>query len=248
MIILKVLRSILIYILHGKCLVANRSWRDYKSGGEVFILANGPSLGNINAERLYGRDCITMNNFNKCAWKDEVNIVAHCIGEPRQSRHWGVDQLEIMNEINADSYWLDYSVKRDADNWDNNINVNYVMATLSEDIPFMNKINLCRPTLGFSTTAQMAIMVAVFMGYKNIKLLGFDHDMLANRNVSAHFYQDDQSVRVVDYTETPYIDIIKRTLTMWKRYIVLKKIASKSGVKITNCTHNSYLDVFENGK
>ena len=32
--------------------------------------------------------------------KDKVKIIAHCIGEPQSSSHWGEDQIKIMNDTN----------------------------------------------------------------------------------------------------------------------------------------------------
>ena len=246
--VLKTVRCLYLYLSYGWVLRKNRVWHKKRLGGEVNILANGPSLNLVDLDKLKKADCITMNNFDKCSWKDEVNIVAHCIGEPIQSSHWGKDQWNIVGKVIADSYWFDYTVRSDIEKWNERKTVYYVMATLSEELPGIRKVDLCKPILGFSTTAQMAIMIAMYMGYSKIKLHGFDHDMLANRNLSPHFYDDDGEVRVVDYTDTPYIEIMNRTIKMWKRYIVLQKIALNQGIKIINCTKNSYLDVFERGE
>jgi hypothetical protein len=244
---LKLIRAVFIYLFHRKLLLKNKEVKNTKLGMSVFVIANGPSLNDIDHTTLKNKDVIVMNNFDLCRWKDEVNIVAHCIGEPKNSSHWGNDQIEISNNTNALSYWYHYSVKGQIEKYSNikHSSPFYFMApVIPENIFFSKKFNLSSFTLGYSTTAQMAIMVALYMGYNQINLIGFDHDMLKNRCVSPHFYQEGNGAVIVDKTGKSYLSIMNRCVKMWNRYYKIKEVADANKVTIYNNTKNSFLDVF----
>lgn len=225
----------------------NKIFKDSKKGKTVFVIANGPSLINYDHKKIKDKDVIVMNNFDLCSWKSEVNIVAHCIGEPINSSHWGNEQIEISNRTNSKSYWYHYSVKNDIYKYENKKNwelFHFVAPIIPEGIFFNRNFNLSSCTLGYSTTAQMSLMLAIYMGYSQINLIGFDHDMLKNRNVSPHFYQEGKGALLVDKSNETYISIMRRCLKMWNRYYKIKYVADFKKIKITNLTKNTYLDVF----
>tara|TARA_B100002052_G_C15751057_1_gene537748 strand:+ start:88 stop:876 length:789 start_codon:yes stop_codon:yes gene_type:complete len=248
---IRIIRAFLIYLFNIKLLSKNNHLRNSKFGEKVYVIANGPSLSSFDYNNIKNIDVIVMNNFDLCEWKDKVNIVAHCIGEPKNSEHWGNDQIEISKNTNAESYWYHYSVFKQIKNYNKIMDEKsyYFFAPLiPEDMFLFNDFNLCFPTLGYSTTAQMAIMVAIFMGYKEISLVGFDHDMLKNRNISPHFYKEGTHARVVDKTNESYLKIMTRCLKMWNRYYKIKRVSIAKNVEIINRTSNSYLDVFKISK
>ena len=86
-------------------LAANLVWRDAFKGERVYVIANGPSLASFDRSEFRGRRAIVMNSFHRAEWKAEVDIVAHCIGEPRLSPAWS-DPCETINGTNSASYWM----------------------------------------------------------------------------------------------------------------------------------------------
>ena len=244
---LRLVRGYYIYIKNFRLLSKNNILKGIKKGKTVFILANGPSLNNFDRSILDGKDVIVMNNFDLCKWKNDVNIVAHCIGEPIESSHWGDDQIEISNNTNAKNYWYHYSVRSHImryENIDKSKSFFFMAPVIPEKFFFNKSIDLSSVTLGYSTTAQMSIMVAVFMGYNKINLLGFDHDLLKNRNIVPHFYEEGKGAIVVDKSNHSYFSLMKYYIKMWDRYYCLKKVADKNNIQIINLTKNSFLDVF----
>lgn len=244
---LRLIRAIFIYLSHRKILLKNKEIKGTKLGKTVFVIGNGPSLNDFNHTKLKNKDVIVMNNFDLCAWKDEPNIVAHCIGEPKNSNHWGVDQIEISNNTNALSYWYHYTVNDQIKKY-TNINHSspfyFIAPVIPENLFISRKFNLSSVTLGYNTTAQMAIMIAIYMGYSQINLIGFDHDMLKNRYVSPHFYEEGNGAVIVDKTNESYLSLMNRCVKMWNRYYKIKEVADANNVCITNKTKNSFLDVF----
>jgi hypothetical protein len=224
----------------------NKQFENTHVGKDVYVLANGPSLNNYQLDLLFGKEVIVMNAFHLAPWKDKVKIVAHCFGEPVFSSAWE-DPWPMFNETDADSYWLHHSVLKKKGNIQfKGKPTMYMLPVVPSGVwPGNRKLNLAMPSLGYITTAQMAIMVAMYMGYKKIFLLGFDHDWLSQRNISPHFYEETDSVGKADLSRTSYYDLINLVRLKWDIYYKLKAIADASGCHIVNLSKPSYLDVFD---
>lgn len=134
-----------------------------------------------------------MNNFEKADWKDDVEIVAHCIGEPLQSPSWNKEDIELsLLGTNSASYWLHYSAKDKLDNIIVGDKIHFVFAAFDSGIYLKRRIDLDGITLGYQTSAQLAIQVGMYMGLKEVVLVGFDHDWLASPDYSKHFYSSEK--------------------------------------------------------
>jgi hypothetical protein len=221
---------------------ANGEWRDRYAGEPVYIIANGPSVGRFDRSLLAGTRVIVMNNFHKASWKDEVHPVAHCIGEPPDSRAW-IDPSEAINGTACDSYWLCAAAHGHVRSAASDKRLHYVLAGYEPRIWGERPIRLDRLTLGYQTTAQLAIQVALHMGFKEIRLLGFDHDWLASPEFSRHFYSDEKDPE--DGLGTfAYYELITFSQRMWEAYYALLRAGTAHGARIINMTDGSYLDVF----
>lgn len=223
----------------------NKKWENKYNGESVYVIANGPSLSMIDKKIYEGKKVIVMNSFQKADWKNSVEIVAHCIGEPYGAVAWvEEDILESIDGTNSKSYWLHYSSYKKIRSIGKDNFIHYVFLPYESGLWLKNYIRLHKSTLAYQTTAQLAIQVALYMGFKKIYLLGFDHDWLASPKYSKHFYSNSK-----DSTDTigdmRYIDIIKLMERMWTIYYKLADISSSLGAKIYNLSPNSYLDIFE---
>lgn len=226
--------------------LGNRVWQDRYPGEVVYVLGNGPSLAALDRTVLRGQKVIVMNSFDRAFWKHEVDIVAHCIGEPRDSPSWSAE--EILSNIvgtNSQSYWLHFSSLGGLRGIPNEKAVHYVLPTIEAGIWGVRPFALHSSTLGYATTAQLAIQVALYMGFKKVVLLGFDHDWMANRDYSRHFYspEKDSSDHLAKMSYSQVINFMQR---MWSVYYRIKAVADRSGATIRNATPGSYLDVFDN--
>ena len=90
-------------------------------------------------------------------------------------------------------------------------------------------------------TAISALMIALYMGCKEIYLLGCETDMLHHdKGRYAHFYSQDES-----RCEFCYGEILEFTYNNWIAFKEIKRYAEVHGVKIYNATPHSKLDIFE---
>jgi hypothetical protein len=107
-------------------------------------------------------------------------------------------------------------------------------------------IDLTRPVPRVINCAQLAIMSAMYMGCREIYLLGMDHDWLADPGSEKHFYNartlQNHSVATGELGD--YAARLKDAGELWQGYSALQQYAAKRGVKIINCTRGGYLDIF----
>lgn len=108
----------------------------------------------------------------------------------------------------------------------------------------MTGSNLAGIALIFQSTAQMAIMVAMYLGFTRINLLGLDHDWLVTRGHSPHFYDEPDHLPKADLSRFTYTEMIRISLDLFETYAKISLIARANGTTIVNLSSTSYLDVF----
>lgn len=226
-------------------IAANSEWRGRYAGRRVFVIGNGPSLSTFDRLLLRGEKVIVMNAFNKATWKDEVDIVAHCIAEHRLAAAWNAADIRASIEgTQSASYWLDISSYAQIDGIDPAKQLYYVLPVFEPALWRGRRVDLQAPTISYQTTAQLAIQVAIHMGFKEVLLIGFDHDWLASPDYSRHFFSMDKETCDVLGQHT-YLEIIEFMRRMWSIYYAMRQVTEAMGIKIVNLSAVTLLDVFE---
>jgi len=233
------------YLFNLRLMLRNNAVKNSRKGGAVYILGNGPSLNNFNIENIYGKEVITMNFFYLHPDLDKFNIVAHCIGEPFGPAWPNTDGM--VNKTPAETFWFNISAKEFCGRMYKNKTIYYYLPGVATTFNVLRDSDLSRPTLQYQSTSQMAIMVAMHLGYEKIYLLGLDHDWLVTRGYSPHFYnedKDDPAVPKADFSEISYLNMINITKNLFDVYESIKTIASKKNIRIVNLSRPTFLDVF----
>jgi len=94
-----------------------------------------------------------------------------------------------------------------------------------------------------------ALMLALYMGFKKIYLLGTDHDWFVKKEYR-YFYEPtvlkgkDTGVRVDGSLETTLWDELPAIEKMWSQYRAIKALAQSGGAAIYNASPGSMLDEF----
>jgi len=161
----------------------NRKFYNIHSGERCFILGNGPSLKNIDFTKLEKEYVFTVNQANRNpdfyklitnyhVWIDSSFFDAENISE---------DFLDIMKGINVANKYpvcffpyeqIDFIKKYKIDEI-LDINFIYCKAKFHENYTGKWRLDSIMPT-GLATVVQMAILIAVYMGFSEIILLGCD--------------------------------------------------------------------------
>jgi len=95
----------------------------------------------------------------------------------------------------------------------------------------------------------MTLLIALYMGFTKIYLLGVDHDYLRTGQYQYFFERKEMVLNDACVSSdgrllfTRMNNFIYST-RLWKQYILTNKVAKEKGVEIINLSQGSYLDVF----
>lgn len=231
-------------------------------GERCFILASGPSISQHDLTILENEHCIAVSQFFLHPQIENIRPEYHCfapqhapfddetnkiifdnykkrytfpvktfIGSSKYQYSY-YNFLKKNPGYNIDSYFIDYTDAKDID--ENNYN--------SEE-----KWDPTKQPFTVRTVIYEAIMMADYMGFNEIYLLGVDHDYLKDidRTTNHHFYNDSQSFSDHDHLKAITLeDWFLIYHLRWKHYRLIQKHLNAKDVKIYNATPNSMVDVF----
>lgn len=242
----------------------NAKFHNIHKGQRCFILATGPSINKQDLRPLNNEICIAISNFYKHKNIKEINPLYHV----EAARHYPFDFENLKESFEGfDKFYSDYTIYFFGHtSYDYSIfnflmqnpqfkkenmyflNYNYVIP-LDEDNYNHEKVwDICKPLFGARSAVCCAIQLAVYMGFKDIFLLGCDHDFITytNRKRYNYFYDYEETEGQVDPAGWPsskeewFLIYHKK----WKEYNLMQKYLKSKGQTIYNATEGGQLDVF----
>lgn len=232
-------KTIIKWHKNSKCKETKTVFDSYKNKytGACFLVGNGPSLkmADLDAIADLGVPCFGMNRiykvFDSTKWRptflavqDETilmdsckEIERECAGFPVFTRSTGYSKHDIKGGIfyNTDT---SYSNKKEVP-------------------PFYDGTN-CMFAEGL-TIIYSAMQLALYMGFKEVYLIGCDCSYKKISEVGADDYADKRMATNVALGMPPAVDY------WFKSYEVAKKYAEEHGAAIYNATRGGMLEVFE---
>lgn len=222
-----------------------RKLKSIHSGERCFIIANGPSLNTIDLEKLHNHNEITfaMNRiyklFPETSWRptyyvcEDINIFH--------------ESLHEINAIPTEKKFIPVNHK-----WYHNINVEnalYFWANYdrSKDFPNSFSTDISKQMDSLGTVTFTCINIAVYMGFKEIYLLGVDHNYRVTINEKGETIVDNNAK---DYFcenyDTDIKDIVVHDMGQNTRaYKKAKKYCDEHNIHIYNATRGGKLEVFQ---
>ena len=202
-------------------------------GKRCFIVATGPSLKMDDLDTLKENQeiCISMNSvfhaFDKTKWRPDYYVMSDYKGFSMYEEK--LDALPIKAKFlgdNSDAYWRK---SHDKNIYCYHQHYEYCFRRLPK---FSDDFSKKSYTAG--TVTYTCMQLAVYMGFKEIYLLGVDFTGAGN-SVSKyrHFYSE-KEMTAVNYT-----GLVKSGYTRANQY------AQEQGIKIYNATRGGELEVFE---
>lgn len=252
----KVLRALLFTVWHHRELLGNRRFRHKHRGGRCFILCNGPSV--LRQDILPLQHEMVMSVSSGYLHRDfsRIKPAYHFVPPITYGMMTEEDVVrwfeEMDNKIGEAELFLsstEYDLVK-AHSLFSRRSVNY----LCVGRPFWPRgtgiLDICGPIPPIASAPIMALLVALYMDFKEIYLLGTDHDSLITREYRYSFeptvlrgkdfaVDEDGRIRVPIYEElTAY-------LMLWTQYRHIKQIANAKGVNIRNASIGGMLDEFQ---
>lgn len=231
-----------------KVLGSNKKLKNIHKGKRCFIIGNGPSINKVDLKKLRGEHTFVVNQFFQHADLLKIKPNYYCI----------IDREHFRDTTNSKSFFKDLNSKinKDVKFFFPIQNMAYIESNkilaghaihylllrgiFSEKLYFNAQLEKSLPSL--INVILACILVATYMGFSEIYLLGVDHNWLKERNFNKigrfykkHYFENDagSSYEYASYSQSE----------LFRSYRLLKK--KLKNTKIFNCTEGSYLDVFE---
>lgn len=219
-----------------------RKYKDIATRRRCFVIGNGPSLTLSDLEYLREEDTFAANRiygaFKKTEWRPQY----YCCQDGSVIRDVISDIDIILKDIpNIFFNFLGFL--------ENKLplidmkNIHYIYSSFRQGQ--VNSIEFsedCSHHLGGSMTVTYAmIQLAVYMGYKEIYLLGIDHNYSISRDqkIQNNSYADFIMKKDMSKYNLPHLD--EATLA----YIKAKEVCEAKNIVIKNATRGGKLEVFE---
>lgn len=208
--------------------------KEERKSDRCFIIGNGPSICKDDLEKLANEDCFVSNKFcygyNLITWRPKYYVV--------QDRY--ALTTEELNNIDA-SHCLfgSYVWRKNKINNERAWCIPTRRALSPTGIRFGNSIE--NDLVSAYTVTFTIIQIAYYLGYKEIYLLGIDHDFplihddygrVIFDNKKRHHFFEDSSIGMMNIEGAT------------NAYYCAELFAKEHNIEIKNCTRGGKLEVF----
>jgi hypothetical protein len=119
-------------------------------------------------------------------------------------------------------------------------------------IPNTRNIDISRGVVRVQSVSIMCLAIALYMGFREIYLLGTDHSSLWTGEYQYCFERQnlvlkDPSIDGNGCVNHGLLPELQSHLHLWEQYQAMREIAGARGVRIVNLAQGSRLDVFPKG-
>ncbi len=236
---------------------ANRALAGRHAGMErCFIIGNGPSLKGVDLKPLAGEYTIGANSFYKHPDAEAIGLDYLCIFDP----HFMSDEPRtvdwhrtIAQRLGKARFVLHASARALVARHGlyEGREVYYVRSGIPTRYSRIAHFDMSRRlNVGRTTGSSVAIPLAMYLGFKQICLIGFDCNWLESVGSSYHFYQTHEHFPEFDSVAADtrgyrYEDELQAALREFESHRLWREVAERNGVRIVNATNGGLLDTYE---
>lgn len=234
----------------------NAEVKNRHKGGRCFILGNGPSAKQLDLERLKGEVVFSVSNGYLHKGFDVFAPRYHCVPQITYGRMsadyvavWFTEMHERIGEAELFLSTQEMELVRRRNLFPGR-RVRYLHLQESfDDIASPEIIDISRPTPRVESVPVMAVMIAMYMGFSEIVLLGVDHDHFLSSKYTYAFdltvqQGKDSTVGRGDVVTLSRHDDFQSLARLWRQYRYLAQAAKAQHVRIFNSTGGGALDEF----
>lgn len=240
----------------------NRKLFNIHRGKRCFILGNGPSLKNIDLELLSNEVVFTVNRFSRVKnfelakpnyhlWIDfaffDLRDDQKLENEDLFGSYYDMSKTKATCFVPAEAYPF---IKKNK--LDEILDIHYLLLGMHNVEKSTIQYELDKFITTYSTVVQYAIAIAIYMGFKEIYLLGCDstsvvsiiNNALNIENVNAHAYDND----VVNNTNKQILsvwamsEIFHDQYALFHGYKALFELAQKRNIILRNCSNPTLIN------
>lgn len=230
------------------------------SGGRIFILCCGPSINDMDLtvlknEYTMGVSCFYLHKDISIIQPQYYCCAQYGYGK-KITKEVVRKHMEIMERTIGNAQYFFSAHERElieANQLFEGKKVNYYYYKYwNFPLELYEEVDLCSAIMPVFSVPVLGIQLAMYMGFKEIYLLGVDHDYIITNKYSYFYDRKDSVFGDTDPTADAdsnitisFSESLDDMCNLWNNYRILKKIADKKGIKIYNATKGGILDVFE---
>lgn len=230
------------YRKYNKIASRNEALKQYKTSDKCYICGSGPSLKKVNLDELEG-DTIVMNEHWRIASSFNSKPTYYLIND----EGYGLDKMKerldgVMNCYPSVPHVFTTQIGEVVDKRYKNTETKvYYYSHIGKTFKHTYDIDFTKTTYCTWNVVSAAIQLAIYLGYKEIFLLGCDYSLFASRYLT-HVYDKD-GAKIPCHVILRDM-LYKYTFTTHIHYEIAK-YAKEHGIKIINMTSESLLDAYE---
>lgn len=247
-----------------KLLKENAKYHGIYQGKRCFILGNGPSLKKQDLSQISNDIVFTVNMLPKSPSYSLLRNDFHVMLDPfifkfNLNKKEDREKLEFIKKINkTDNHpicFLPYKAKNIIDELGLSKCLKISYLDIGGDFyeGYKDDIDLTKNIPGFYNVVQFAIVIAIYMGFKEVYLLGCDMtgyeqiSVLEGKKVELHVYEmNENEKKAIKNTHTQlepeeFFRGFYRTFADYRR---LREYAERRGTYIYNATAGGVLEAF----
>ena len=226
------------------------------AGQRCFILGNGPSAKNLNLTKLKNEWVFSISSGYFHHGYSTIVKKYHLLPQITYGNITELDIVKWFTEMDQNlgdaTLFLNESEKKLVDKHQLFMGrtLHYVSLRGNFDELLSKEIiDITYSIPSVMSAPIMALMIAMYMGFKEIILIGVDHDELRTRQYKYAFetnvmHGKDSSVGVNGNVLLRNYDMFQIYATLWRQYRILSEIAVANNIEIINATIGGDLDEF----
>lgn len=249
----------------------NAEFKNKYEGKRCFIIGNGPSIKSIDFSKLADEYTFTVNQLPRNPEYEKLNTNFHVWAD---ERFFNLDEkcpedmeiLDVMKRVNTASnkpvvFYKDVAYEMvNKFHLDKELNIFYYQQSSFEYSDLANaNIDFTKLVPGFGTVIHYVILLAVYMGFKEIILLGCDctgivsiaESRVGKAENSAYGYtiSNNEKKRMEKVQNlTSFRDEMQWWVNVFDDYKILDEYCKKHGAKLMNATNPTLLEDVEKVK
>ncbi len=201
----------------------------------IYICGNGPSLNKVDLKDI-SCDYVVVNDFCRFEKKNPDNPPKYyLLLDDYFLEEEGRDRFEAIMSVDFETTYVMNGLFQKRVSRDYPECKAYYFCPWRKLFSHKKKLDLSKNTDITWNVISQAIVFAMYLGYKEIRLLGCDYSVFAQ---NAHFYSNVQS-------HAPLREMLFKYCFTTEVHYEIEKYAKEHGVKIINMTKDTLLDAYE---
>jgi hypothetical protein len=222
-------------------LANNKLYLNKHLGERCFILGTGPSLAKISKDQVLALSNEIVFAVNSIYKAPTVSTITPSYYTLLDNNYWGVSNntfQEIFERYRQKPpvFITDVRAKQHIPDGIDRVFVyakNYPVSRMRYDLSGNLSITM--------NVVSSSILAAIYMGFKEIYLLGCDYNLFCSR-IDTHCYDDEEEIKELPtYNLAFYLKYYHLTTEF---HYAIAALARQNGIKIINLTDGSLLDAY----